>query len=402
MYDAIVIGARCAGSPTAMLLARRGYRVLLVDKASFPSDVVNGYYVQQHGGVRLKRWGVLDKLRASNCPPVLTFTFDFGAVTLTGSPPPVDDVVEGYAPRRTVLDKILVDAAVEAGAELREQFAVQALVWDGERVAGIRGQTKGGATVTEQARIVIGADGIHSLVARVVQAATYNVKPALTCWYAGHWSNVPTERLEFYLRARRVLIACGTNDGLTVVLAGWPHEEFHAFRADIEGNYFKSLERVPELSERVRSGKREERFVGTAETANFFRKPYGPGWALVGDAGYHKDPATAQGISDSFRDAELLTEAIDAGFSERQSLDDALAKYEQQRNAAALPMYEFTCQLANLAEPPSPDMQQLLVALRENQRETTRFFGAWAGTVPIPEFFAPENIQRITERRQPE
>lgn len=402
MYDAIVIGARCAGSPTAMLLARKGYRVLLVDKASFPSDVVNGYYVQQHGGARLQRWGVLDKLRASNCPPVLTFTFDFGAVTLTGSPPPVGDIVEGYAPRRTVLDKILVDAAVEAGADLREGFAVQALAWDGERVTGIRGQTKGGPAVTEQARIVIGADGVHSLVARAVQAPTYHVKPALTCWYAGHWSNVPAEGLEFYLRARRVLIACGTNDGLTVVLAGWPHEEFHAFRADIEGNYFKSLELVPELAERVRSGKREERFVGTAETANFFRKPYGPGWALVGDAGYHKDPATAQGISDSFRDAELLAEAIDVGFSERQSLDDTLAKYEEQRNAAVLPMYEFTCQLANLAEPPSPAMQQLLVALCENQRETTRFFGAWAGTVPIPEFFAPESIQRITERQRSE
>ena len=399
MYDAIVIGARCAGSPTAMLLARKGYQVLLVDKASFPSDVVNGYYVQQHGGARLKRWGLLDKLRASNCPPVLTFTFDFGAVALTGSPPPVGDVIEGYAPRRTVLDKILVDAAVEAGAELREGFAVQALVWDGERVVGIRGQTKGGTTVTEQARIVIGADGIHSLVARVVQAPTYNVRPALTCWYAGHWSDVPTERLEFYLRARRVLIACSTNDGLTVVLAGWPHEEFHAFRADIEGNYFKSLELVPELAERVRGGKREERFVGTAETANFFRKPYGSGWALVGDAGYHKDPSTAQGIADSFRDAELLTEAIDAGFSGRRLLDEALAEYEGRRNAAVLPMYEFTLQLANLAEPSPPEMQQLLAALCGNQRETTHFFGAWAGTVPIPEFFAPENIQRITERQ---
>jgi flavin-dependent dehydrogenase len=149
------------------------------------------------------------------------------------------------------------------------------------------------------------------------------------------------------------------------------------------------------LAERVRSGKREERFAGTADTANFFRKPYGPGWALVGDAGYHKDPATAQGISDSFRDAELLTEAVDAGFSERQPLVDALAEYEQKRNATVLPMYEFTCQLANLAEPPSPEMQQLLAALCGNQTETNRFLGTWAGTVPVPEFFASENIRRI-------
>lgn len=395
MYDAIIVGARCAGSPTAMLLARKGYRVLLVDKAAFPSDVVNGYYVQQLGGAQLQRWGLLERLRASNCPPLSTLTFDFGAFALSGTPPPVDGVVEGYAPRRTVLDKILVDAAVEAGAELREEFTVQDLVWNGECVTGIRGRVRGGTTVTEQARIVIGADGTYSSVARAVQAPQYNAKPPLTCWYAGHWSNVPSEKVEFYLRARRAFIVAPTNDGLTVVLVGWPHQEFHEFRKDIEANYFKSLELVPPLAERVNSGKREERFVGTAETANFFRKPYGPGWALVGDAGYHKDPATAQGISDSFRDAELLTSAIDDGFSGRQPLAEALAEYETKRNTAVLPMYEFTTQLANLAEPPSPEVQQLLAALCGNQTETNRFLGTWAGTVPVPEFFAPENVQRI-------
>lgn len=223
----------------------------------------------------------------------------------------------------------------------------------------------------------------------------YTAKPALTCWYAGHWSGVPTEGVEFYLRPRRALIACGTNNGLTVVLVGSPHEEFHTFRTDIEGHYLKSLALVPALADRVRQGKHEERFVGTGETANFFRKPYGPGWALVGDAGYHKDPATAQGISDSFRDAEQLAAAIDAGVSERRPLDEALAEYEQHRNAAVLPMYEFTCQLANLGEPPSPELLHLLAVLHGNQTETNRFLGVWAGTVPIPEFFAPENVQRL-------
>lgn len=398
MYDAIVVGARCAGSPTAMLLARKGYRVLLVDRATFPSDVVNGYYVQQTGGAQLQRWGLLDTLRASNCPPLYTLNFDFGAFTLRGTPPAVDTVVEGYAPRRTVLDKILVDAAVEAGAELREGFAVHDLLWDGDCVVGIRGHTQGREVITERARLVIGADGTHSLVARSVQAPTSLTKPALTCWYASHWSGAPTDGVEFSLRQRRAFIACGTNDGLTVVLVGVPHQEFQEFRTDIDGNYFKSLALVPTLADRVRNGKREERFVGTAETANFFRKPYGPGWALVGDAGYHKDPATAQGITDSFRDAELLTAAIDEGFAGHRPLDEALATYEQQRNAAVLPMYEFTCQLANLAEPPTPEMIQLLAALHGNQEETNRFLGVWAGTVPIPEFFAPDNIQRILAR----
>ena len=178
-----------------------------------------------------------------------------------------------------------------------------------------------------------------------------------------------------------------------------PSEEFSTFRADIEGHYFKTLALAPRLLERVRSGKREDRFVGTRNTENFFRRPYGAGWALVGDAGYHKDPATAQGIADSFRDAELLSDAIDDGFSGRIPLDDALRTYEEKRNSAVMPMYDFTTRFANLAEPPAPDTQRLLRALRGNQAETNRFLGAWAGTVSIPEFFAPENLQRIFSRQ---
>ena len=114
----------------------------------------------------------------------------------------------------------------------------------------------------------------------------------------------------------------------------------------------------------------------------------------MGDAGYHKDPNTGEGISDAFRDAELLAEAIDDGFSGRRALDEALADYERRRNEAALPIYEFTCQLATL-QPPPPEMQQLFGALQGNQEETDRFFGLIAGTTPIPSFLAPANVQRI-------
>jgi 2-polyprenyl-6-methoxyphenol hydroxylase-like FAD-dependent oxidoreductase len=148
------------------------------------------------------------------------------------------------------------------------------------------------------------------------------------------------------------------------------------------------------LAERVHQGRREERFTGTAQLYNFFRKPHGPGWALVGDAGYHKAPDTAQGINDAFRDAELVAEAVDCGLCGKRPMEAALAEYEQRRNEAALPMYELTCQVATL-EPPQPQMQHLFAALRHNQEQTNRFFGALAGTVPIPEFFAPENIGRI-------
>jgi flavin-dependent dehydrogenase len=394
MYDAIVVGARCAGSPTAMLLARKGYRVLLLEKAGFPSDTLSTHYIHQPGVARLKRWGLLDAVVASNCPPARQQRFDVGPFTLVGTPPPIDGVAVAYAPRRRVLDQILVDAAVAAGAELREHFSVQELLTDGERITGIRGRAASGATVTEEARIVIGADGLHSLVARSVQAPAYNVRPAFACTYYSYWSDVPLDGAELYPRPDRMIIAGPTNDGQTIVIIYWPVAAFHEVRADIEGSFLKALDLAPALAERVRQGKRSERFQGTADLRNFFRKPYGPGWALVGDAGYHKVPITAEGISDAFRDAELLAEAIDAGFAGRAPLDDALAAYERRRNEAALPLFDLTCQFATL-QPPPPEMQQLLAALRGNQEQTDRFFGTIAGTVPVPEFFAPDNIGRI-------
>src|SRR6266511_1495281 len=157
-YDAIVIGARCAGSPTAMLLARKGYRVLLVDKASFPSDTMSTHLVHPPGVAALERWGLLEELEATGCPPVEHYSFDFGPVSVSGSPQPVDGVARAYGPRRTILDKLLVDAAAEAGAEVRESFTVEEIVMDDGRVTGIRGHSKGGKTLTEKAKVVIGAD----------------------------------------------------------------------------------------------------------------------------------------------------------------------------------------------------------------------------------------------------
>jgi 2-polyprenyl-6-methoxyphenol hydroxylase-like FAD-dependent oxidoreductase len=397
MYDAIVVGARCAGSPTAMLLARRGYRVLLVDRATFPSDTLSTHYIHQPGVERLERWGLLDRVVASNAPPVRRQTFDVGPFALAGTPPPAGGVAEAYVPRRSVLDHILVEAAAAAGAEVREHFAVQELVGDGDRVDGIRGHAVGGATVTEHARIVVGADGMRSLVARSVDAATYEARAPLTCAFYSYWEGVPLDGPELYPRPDRMVIAGPTNDGQTMIIAYWPNAAFDEVRADVEGSFLAALESAPSLAERVRAGRRAERFRGTSELPFFFRRPYGPGWALVGDAGYHKDPITAQGITDAFRDAELLAEAIDAGLSGRQPLDEALADYERSRNEAAMPIYEFTHQLAGL-QPPGAEMQELFAAIRDDQEQTDRFFGTIAGTVPLAEFFSPENLGLIMGR----
>ena len=393
-YDAIVVGARCAGSPTAMLLARRGHRVLLVDRTSFPSDTLSCHFLHQPGVACLQRWGLLDEVARSGCPPVRRQKLDVGPFALEGSPAPAGGVTDAYAVRRTVLDEILVRAAAAAGAEVREGFSVEQLVRDGERVSGIRGHAAGGATVTEQARIVIGADGRNSLVARSVEAPTYNEHPSLTCAYYSYWSGVEIEAAELYARPGHMVIAAPTNDGQMFTIVYWPNREFHRVRADIEGSFTSALELVPELDARLRGGTRTERFLGTGALPNFYRRPHGDGWALVGDAGYHKDPITALGMTDAFRDAELLADAIDAGLSGRQPLERALAEYERRRNEATAATYETTIRFAHL-EPPPPEMQPLFAALRDNPQETGRFFGTVTGTVSAAEFFAPANIARI-------
>jgi len=382
MYDAIIVGARAAGSPTAMLLARKGHRVLVVDRASFPSDTLSTHYIHQPGVARLQRWGLLDRLVAAGCPPSRELVFDIGPFALRGAPLPSDGVVDGYAPRRTVLDPLLVEAAAEAGAEVRTNFSVDELLFEEGAVVGLRS----GDTV-ERARVVVGADGRNSLVARTVGAIGYDERPGLACAYYTYWGGVDDGAVELYPReGRMVMGGARTNDGLQIVIVFWPRAEFQAVRASVEQSFHDALALASPLAERLAAGERADRFYGIADLPFYYRKPYGPGWALVGDAGYHKDPITAQGITDAFRDAELLAEALDAAFTGTRALDDALADYERIRNEETRPMYELTYGFASLAPPPA-EQQALFARLREDPEQTNRFFGTVAGTVPIPEFF---------------
>ena len=392
-YDAIIVGARCAGSPTAMLLARKGYKVLVADKATFPSDTISTHLIHPPGIAALQRWGLLDRVLETGCPPIDTYAFDFGPFTITGTPASSEARV-AYAPRRTVLDKLLVDAASEAGAEIREGFTVEQLLIEDGHVIGIRGQSKGGRTVTEHARVTVGADGRHSLVAGTMRPEQYHEKPKLLAAYYTYFSGLPMNgRFENYVRPERGFAAWPTNDGLTLVIVGWPFAEFDANRKAIEGNFLETLELAPSFADRVRAARREERFAGAA-VSNYFRKPYGPGWALVGDAGYNKDFITAHGIQDAFRDAELGATALDETFSGARNFDVAMGGYQAARDAQVLPMYEFTCQLATL-EPPPPEMQHLLAAIRGNQGAMDGFARTIAGVISPAEFFSAENVARI-------
>ena len=395
MFDAIVIGARCGGAATALLLARKGHRVLLVDRAMFPSDIPHGHLIHHAGPKRLASWGLLDRVLATGCPPITTMTMDLGDFPLTASDLSVDGVPVACGPRRTALDHVLAKAAVEAGAELRAGFSVESLIMEGDRVTGIRGgDRRAGTAVTERATITVGADGRNSHVARAVHAAESEEVPSLTCWYFSYWADVEGDALEIYDRHGRAMFAFPTNDDLFAVFVAWPVSELATVRADIERQFLAAVDGAPSLSGRVRGGRRADRFYGATDLRNFVRKPHGPGWALVGDAGCHKDPYLALGVCDAFRDAELLANAIDDGLAGRQAMPEALGDYERRRNEATLPDYRMNLERARFT-PMSAEQRRLRAALHGNAEATRQFFLTIEGLAPPEAFFSPENMARV-------
>jgi flavin-dependent dehydrogenase len=400
MYDIIIVGARCAGAATARLLAAKGYRVLALDRSTFPSDRLSTHYIHPVGLAQLRRWGLLDRLIATGCPPITDALWWFGDVPVRGFSPPYDGIGVAYAPRRTVLDALLVEAAREAGAEVREGFSVRQLVFTGDRVTGVRGRAQGGPEQTLTAPVVVGADGRHSLVARQVQAAEYESRPALTVVYYTYWRGLDRRmnRNEVFIQEDAQIGLIPTHDDAILIQAARPHSWHEWYRADVDSHYHEVIAAAaPALARELSTrGERVDRFFGTAALENFYRTPYGPGWALVGDAGYHKDPLTGQGITDAWRDAGLLADALDAALSGREHEQTALAAYEQSRNAASRQLYDFTCQAATLDI--DPVMEGIIRVLSGDRAQANRLFGVIAGTVPVDDFFSPDSMAALMQR----
>jgi flavin-dependent dehydrogenase len=394
-YDVIVVGGRCAGAPLACLLARRGVKVLLVDSAAFPSDITHGHFLPRQGPRRLQKWGLLDRI-AATCPAVTEQLVDLGDFPLLSENVVPDGVVWGYGPRRRVLDKILIDAAAESGAEIRERFTVDEYLFEGDAVTGIRGRSQSGQVAQERARLIVGADGRNSRLARAVSAPVYEATPPVACYYFSYWSGAETRAFELYQRTRerRVIFSFKTSDDLFAVFVGAPTDEFLTLRSDIERHFMSAVDLVPDFAERLRAGRREERFYGAADLPNFYRKPYGDGWALVGDAGCHKDPYMALGIADALRDVDLLAAAITDGFGGKRPLQAALADYERIRNETSSAEYRQNLSAARF-EPVPPQVLAVREAIKSKPVEATRLAMARAGMIDPREFFSEENLRRL-------
>jgi 2-polyprenyl-6-methoxyphenol hydroxylase-like FAD-dependent oxidoreductase len=302
------------------------------------------------------------------------------------------------SPRRTLLDSILVGAAREAGAEVRENFRVTELTTSGDRVTGIRGAARGGSVVTETASLVIGADGKRSLVAGAVGARRYCEQAARSFASYSYWAGVGVSEGELYQRPGRAVAVFPTNDDLTMIYVAAPMAEFASARADLEGHYLRALDLCGDLGERVRCASRAERLRTTPDQPNTFRWPHGPGWALVGDAGVVMDSVSAQGMTSALRDADYLAAAVVAGLDGSRPLDAALRDHRRRRDRAIRGMYDLTLRLAALA-PATPRERRFLAAVAGDQLQTDRFLGAFAGIVPPEQYFTVRTALRILGSR---
>ena len=342
-YDAVIVGARCAGAATAMLLSRAGRRVLLIDRGRYGTDTLSTHALMRGAVVQLHRWNVLPAVIASGAAPVRQATFFYGDDGLSIPISTRDGIDALYAPRRHVLDRLLVDAAASAGADVVFGVRLEALQRSGAgRVTGVTIGDGSGRSQCVEADVVVGADGMRSTVARLVQAPIYREGRHASATIYGHWSGLEVDGYGWYFVPGLSAGAIPTNDGQVCVSLSVPGDRFTPLFAHQQDRAFREglTQVAPGLATQIaRVG--PVALHGFPGQTGFFRRAHGPGWALVGDAGYFKDPLTAHGITDALRDAELLASAIDAGS------DAAFADYQEQRDAASLELFDTTDAIAS-------------------------------------------------------
>jgi flavin-dependent dehydrogenase len=342
-YDALVVGARCAGAATAMLMARRGLRVLAIDRGRYGTDTISTHALMRGGVLQLHRWGILPRLQEAGTPPVRETTFHYGDEAITVTVKRSNGVDALYAPRRTLLDRALVDVAREAGATVWHDHTLVGLIHRSDgRVCGGTIRNANGNVIRVEADLVVGADGVSSNVARLAGAETVHQAENTTAVIFGYFAGLELSGYHWWYRPGIGAGAIPTNCGRHCVFIAMSPERLRMgpSRRDRTMVFNEVLRAVdPALGSMVCNAPTDASLCVFAGRKGFLRQACGPGWALVGDAGYFKDPLTAHGITDALRDAELLTNTTAAG---------TMAEYGAIRDDLSLPLFAVTDSIAAL------------------------------------------------------
>ncbi len=409
-YDVVIVGARPAGAAAAAFLARAGFRVLLTDRVRFPKPTLSCPLYFANTLDLLNRLGASEVAEQFHAPRLRWYIVQMEDMTLRGRMLPYNGIDYAYSIRRELFDTALFKhVAALPNIETRLGFTVTGLLWQGERVVGVRGHSEGGHPVQLRADMVVGADGIFSTVAEQVNAQKYDVIPPRTCVYYAYYSNVaaedsePTATLYYDTNAHFVFITSNSDSDLTVVSLTLPAAEFERARRDRETLHLECARRIPRMAERMRNAVRETPMYGVSPRESFYRTPFGPGWALVGDAGYYKDPLPGQGIHDALRSAELLSQAY---IEYRRSAgapgawDNAFAKYQSTRDAETRPMYRLTDYYAQVERPRAPHERQLFRAITAMPDWSDRYVSMFNGVTDVKWFTSfPTPLRIVAEWR---
>lgn len=391
-FDVVVVGSRVAGASTALLLAKLGLRVLLADKARFPSDTLSSHQLQVPGAAALHRWGLLGQVLQQGSSAVSELELTVRDWTVRGRLPEVDGVSVLVSPRRLRLDHLLRTAANDAGADVADRFAVDGLEIVGGRVVGVVGRDGGRATRRVKADLVIGADGKNSIVSTTVRAPIMRSHPRQTFAAYAYWSGLVLERAEVHHLPGRAIAAFPTDDGLTVTFVAAPTSELAVARSDPVDFVRRALRGSGRLGTLIEGLQPVERVRLAPDLPHRMLKAHGPGWALVGDAGLVMDPVTAQGMTNAFLSAEMLAGSVAQAMQRDRRLDSYLHLYQDQRDRALAGMFAFTAELAALR--PSVGSGLMVRRLGRSQAEVDRLLAVFSGVEQPERFFRVTSLAR--------
>jgi 2-polyprenyl-6-methoxyphenol hydroxylase-like FAD-dependent oxidoreductase len=396
-YDVIIVGARVAGSSLAILLGRQGKRVLLVDRDSFPSDTLSTHLLQPPAVELLDQLGVLAEVESSGLRRLGRLRTYLGDVVVEG--PLRAPGAYALCARRDRLDMALIRQAVcRHRVAFMERTRVHGLVWEDGRVAGVELQGSGGARRTLRASVIVGADGKYSKMAEWVDAGRYDETAAMRPIYYAYYRGVtpqPEPALEVFYQDDRIGFVLPMEPRIDCLALEIQPDEFPAFRADPEGQLETILRTLPGMATRMADAERDGPVYGTRGVENFLRVPYGPGWALTGDAAYCKDPSTGMGIEDAFLQSFMLAEALDATL-DGAAWDTTMADYHRRRDEAVLPGYRGTLRYTR-SDDPSPEALSWLKAVASNAGNVRLLGQAFPAALQAPGVM-PKGLLPVIER----